>query len=263
LQEFTRHEFTEIKFPSGAIIDSGDPDTNLCMNCHQGRESTVSVDRLIGDVEPDAMSETLRFLNVHYFAAGATRYGTEAKGAYEYEGKEYLGYFEHTKSADQCKDCHEVHALEVNIEACADCHDDVEIESVADLQNIRYYFDDWDGDGDTEEGIANEITTMLEALLPAMQGYATANVDTGIIYDPATHPYFFVDTNGNGEVDADEVNGDNRFNSWTPRLLRAAYNYQYASKDPGAFAHNGQYIVQVLYDSLEDLGADVSSMTRP
>ena len=31
----------------------------------------------------------LRFLNVHYFAAGATLFGTEAKGAYEYNGKTY------------------------------------------------------------------------------------------------------------------------------------------------------------------------------
>jgi len=37
-------------------------------------------------------------------------------------------------------------------------------------------------------------------------------------------------------------------------LLRAAYNYQYAMKDPGAFAHNGKYVIQALYDSLEDLG---------
>ena len=263
LQEFTRHEFTEIKFPSGAMIDSGDPDTNLCMNCHQGRESTVSVNRLIGDKEADATAEGLRFLNIHYFAAGATRFGTEAKGAYEYDGKEYLGYFEHTKSADQCKDCHNAHALEVDVEKCAECHDDIAIETVADLQNIRYYFDDWDGDGDTEEGIANEISTMREDLIAAMQEYALETVDTSIVYSSAAYPYFFADTNGNGEADADEIDRANGFSSWTPRLLRAAYNYQYATKDPGAFAHNGQYIVQVLYDSLEDLGVDVSSMTRP
>ena len=263
LQEYTRHEFTEVKFPSGAVIDSGDPDSNLCLNCHMGRESTVSVDRLIGDTEADATAEGLRFLNVHYFAAGATRYGTEAKGAYEYEGKEYLGYFEHDDDVAQCKDCHEVHALEIDVEQCADCHDDVDIETSADLQNIRYYFDDWDGDGDTDEGLANEISTMRDGLLVAMQEYGAATVDASIAYSPSSYPYFFVDTNGNGVTDEDEVNSDNAFTSWTPRMLRAAYNYQYTTKDPGAFVHNGQYIVQVLYDSLEDLGADVSSMTRP
>src|SRR5262249_36535057 len=37
------------------------------------------------------------------------------------------------------------------------------------------------------------------------------------------------------------------------RLLRAAYNYQMASKDPGAFAHNAKYIIELLYDSIQDL----------
>jgi hypothetical protein len=64
------------------------------------------------------------------------------------------------------------------------------------------------------------------------------------------------------------VNSDNRYPNFTPRLLRAAYNYQYVQKDPGAFAHNPKYIGQILYDSLEDLSAggvevDMTGMTRP
>ena len=43
------YEVAEVEFPSGATVDSGDPNTNLCMNCHQGRESTASVNRRIGD----------------------------------------------------------------------------------------------------------------------------------------------------------------------------------------------------------------------
>ena len=261
LQEYTRYVVESVKFPSGAVIDSGDPDTNLCMNCHQGRESGVSIARLIGDAEDDVVSESLRFLNPHYFAAGATRFGADANGAYQYEGKEYAGYFEHDEDMAQCADCHKTHGLEVNWEDCTDCHDNV--EAPADLQNIRESEADFDGDGDAAEGVALEIQTMLEALYPAIQAYAAENAGTGLIYDAHSHPYFFIDTNGNGAIDEGEVNGDNRFAAWTPRLLRAAYNYQYVQKDPGAFAHNPAYIVQVLYDSLEDVGADVSAMTRP
>lgn len=57
--------------------------------------------------------------------------------------------------------------------------------------------------------------------------------------------------------------GEGRYESWTPRLLRAAYNYPWVAKDPGAFAHNGKYILQVLCDSRRDLGASVSGMVRP
>jgi hypothetical protein len=261
LTTFSRFEVAEVEFPSGAVIDSGDANTNLCMNCHQGRESTVSVNNLVEGLDPDTGDEKLRFLNIHYFAAGATLFGTEAKGAYEYDGKTYIGRNEHVEEAQTCIQCHNTHGLEVRVELCADCHDGVASEE--DLRTIRESGDDFDGDGDTDEGLAAEIDTMREALYAALQDNAQNEVGTAIVYDQQSHPYFFIDTNGNGEADPDEANSDNRYNAWTPRLLKAAYNYQYSTKDPGAFAHNGLYIIQVLYDSLEDLGADISTMTRP
>ncbi len=52
-----------------------------------------------------------------------------------------------------------------------------------------------------------------------------------------------------------------------PRLLKAAYNYQYVQKDPGAFAHNGKYVIQFLYDNLASLSTkvdvDMTGMIRP
>ena len=61
--------------------------------------------------------------------------------------------------------------------------------------------------------------------------------------------------------------GEGQYKSWSPRLLEAAYNYQYVMKDPGAYAHNGRYILQVLYDTLADLKmrvpVDMSGMVRP
>jgi hypothetical protein len=260
LTTFSRYEVAEVEFPSGAVLNLGDPDSNLCLNCHQGRESTVSVNNLVEGLDPDTGDEKLRFLNIHYFAAGATLFGTEAKGAYEYDGKTYNGRNEHVEEAQTCIQCHNTHGLEVQVELCADCH---AVEGEEELRTIRESGDDFDGDGDTDEGLAAEIDTMREALYAAMQDYAQNEVGAAIAYNPQSHPYFFVDTNGNGEADPDESNSDNRYNAWTPRLLKAAYNYQYSTKDPGAFAHNGLYIIQVLYDGMEDLGADVGTMTRP
>ena len=75
------------------------------------------------------------------------------------------------------------------------------------------------------------------------------------------------DTDADGDADEDELNYGNQHKAWTPRLLRAAYNYQYVSKDPGAFAHNGRYVIQILYDALEDIGTqvtvDMAGMVRP
>jgi hypothetical protein len=263
--EAPRYEVKEVKFPSGAVIDSGDPNMNLCMNCHQGRTSKVTVDQATENIEDDTVAEDLSFLNIHYFAAGATRFGTEAKGAYEYDGKEYVGFFEHISDFDSCTECHSTHGLDVQVAECADCHDGV--ETVEDLRAIRESEPDYDGDGNTTEGLAEEIETIREALYAAIQEYAETQVGTAIGYDPGQHPYFFIDTNGNGQIDPDEANSDNQYNTWTPRLLRAAYNYQYSTKDPGAFTHNGQYIIQILYDSLENIGeqvsVDMTDMIRP
>ncbi|MGQ9502450.1 MAG: hypothetical protein ACUVSF_06280 [Anaerolineae bacterium] len=145
--------------------------------------------------------------------------------------------------------------------ATSKCHAGVASEE--DLTNIRMSTVDYDGDGNTTEGVAGEIATMRELLYSALQNYSAAKTGVQIAYHPGAYPYFFADTNNNGVVDADEARPDNAFNKWTPRLLKAAYNFQYATKDPGAFAHNAKYALQVLYDSLEDLGADVSKMTRP
>jgi hypothetical protein len=261
---FTRFTVEQVKFPSGAIIDSGNPDSNLCLQCHQGRESMVSVNAAIqraGAESDDTVSEALSFRNPHYFAAGATLLGTEAKGAYEYSGKTYNPRFAHVPGFNTCVNCHDTHALTVNVQACSSCHTTVQSEE--DLQTLRMTAGDFDGDGDETEGLAQEVATMEEQLFLAMQAYATENSGTGLVYDGHTYPYFFADTNGNGEADEDERNFANSFKGWTPRLLRAAYNFQWVAKDPGAFAHNGEYILQVLYDSLEDIGGDVTGKIRP
>lgn len=262
LIEYSIFEVASVKFPSGAVIDSGHPDSNLCMNCHMGRESGVGVDRLIGDAEPDEQAEGLRFLNPHYFAAGATRWGAEANGAYQYADKEYEGFFDHGDGeAAQCRDCHRTHRLEVRANECSECHE--EVEGPENIRDIRYTLTDFDGDGDDAEGLYYEIEHMNEMLYAALQAYASDTLGTPLAYDSHAYPYFFMDGNANGVVDPEEAVRENGFTGWTPRLLRAAYNYQWASKDPGSYAHNGMYIIQTLYDSLEDLGADVSAMTRP
>jgi hypothetical protein len=264
--EFIVREITDVTFPSGATISFGEgKPSNLCINCHQGRESTVSVNQAIdrAGVGADEVSDALSFRNPHYFAAGATLFGTEAQGAYEFADHEYSGRNEHVRRFDECADCHNEHSLEVRFEECADCHENNEIASAADVRMIRGDEDlldadpvDYDGDGDVTEPIAAEIEALHADLLSRIQAYAADTVGTAIIYDAHSYPYWFIDGNGNGEVDEGEVSGDTRFASWTPNLLRAAYNYQYVAKDPGAFAHNPRYIIQILFDSLESIGGE-------
>ena len=265
LNKFTRYEVAQVKFPSGAVIDSEDANMNLCMNCHQGRESTVSMNKLTSGIDDNTVSDKLRFLNIHYFAAGATKFGTEVKGGYQYDGKEYVGLFKHVPNYAGCTSCHSTHELKVKEDTCTMCHQ--QVKEGKGLEAIRLTAPDYDGDGNTEEGVAEELESLRETLYAALRDYAKTIVKSAIVYDSHNYPYFFNDTNGNGQADADEAKSDNRYNTWTPKLLRAAYNYQYVTKDPGGYAHNGKYIAQLLYDGLESLGTDVTvnmtGMVRP
>ena len=261
-----RYAIPSVTFPSGKTVSLGGQDadgkfvaddSNLCITCHQGRESTNSVNAALKGKDADTVDAKISFKNIHYLAAGATLFGGDVMGAYQYPDQQYVGQnTEHP--LNKCKDCHDVHALEPKLEACAGCHGDTKPE------DIRFNTDttDWDGDGDVTEGVNGEIQTLSEALYAEIQANAAKN-SVGIVYDSAAYPYFFVDADGDGKADTGD-NGPIAYNgNWTPRLLEAAFNYQYTQKDPGAFVHNPKYVIQFLYDSIKDLGGDVSGYTRP
>ena len=250
---------TSVSFPSGAEVDvaAGD-NSGLCMSCHQGRSSTASVEKAVAGLSANQVSADLGFINIHYFAAGASRFGTEVQGGYEFAGRSYVGYFPHTEGFETCTDCHDAHELEVKTDSCFTCHAGAE-----DVKDIRISEVDYDGDGDVEEGLYGEIMTLKEALYAAMQTYAANTAGAPILYDSHAYPYFFNDTDGDGESGPGEAIYPNAYASWTPNLLEAAYNYQYASKDPGGFAHNGEYIIQLLIDSIRAVGGSTFGYTRP
>lgn len=246
-----RYAVASVTFPSGKTVSLGGKDAdgkfvavdaNLCILCHMGRESTTSVNNALKGKEADTVDAKISFKNIHYFAAGATLFGNDVQGAYQYDGKTYVGLSTHP--VNKCTDCHEVHSLEPKVETCAVCHG-----GVTDPEAIRMTAPDYDGDGNTTEGVAGEIETLTEALYAEIQKYAEAH-GGAITYDAGAYPYFF---GADGK----------RYAAWTPRLLKAAFNYQYAHKDPGAFVHNPKYVVQFLIDSIKDLGGDVTGYTRP
>ncbi len=241
-----RLSFTSVTFPSGVTVETAEGDeSGLCMQCHQGRTAGSAVDRAVGDLGANDVVEGARFSNVHYFPAGATRYGADAAVGYEYAGKEYVGLFAHVDGYDTCMSCHDAHALEVKTEQCFTCHAGVE-----DVHDIAMDGVDYDGDGEVE-GVGKELEGMEEALYEAIVAYSISNTTTNeVVYNAGAYPYWFAANDGEALV-------------WTPTLLRAAFNFQFAHKDPGAFAHNGAYMLQLVYDTIESVGGDVTGMTRP
>lgn len=250
----TVRDHTAVTFPSGAMAEELGPEA-ICMECHQGRASKKSVDDEIADAgvtDDDTISPSIGFINIHYFAAAANQFGTVADGGYEYAGKTYDARFSHVTDYNACNTCHDPHSLRVELGPCNTCH-----AGVTDPKTIRYYgsFTDYDGDGNMEEGMYDELEGLKPILYQALQTYANDVTGYPIAYDSHAYPYFFNDTNANGMADSDEASYGNRYTSFSARLLKAAYNYQVSLKDPAGYAHGGKYIIQLMYDSIMDLNS--------
>jgi hypothetical protein len=233
--------------PSGVEISAPSQEA-VCMDCHQGRASGLDVAEATQDLDLDEVNRGLELPNLHSNAAAPILLGSEATGGYQYEGRSYAGRYEHVPQFNDCTGCHDAHTLKLAPQKCSACH--VRTHSTARMRAIRTSAADYDGDGDTQEGISGEIRTLQERLLLAMQQYAVVAEDVDpIVYKRNERPYFFKES------------GDD-YTTWTPRLLRAAYNYHFVEKSWGHFAHNPTYTIQLLYDSLDSFETTYG-MTRP
>ena len=253
-------DLISVLFPSGARIRGLGAEAR-CVQCHQGRASTADVKTAIEGAnagDDDTPSAELAFVNSHSIS-GATPFGGEVQGAYEYDGRDYQGRYLRAGEFFACFRCHEKHSLELEFELCQDCH----TSAGTDPRDIRVDTTDYDGDGDMDEGIAAEVDAYYDSLYGAIQVYAREVAGTPIVFDGGSYPYYFIDGNNDGQSGPDETIFPNRYNAWTPRLLRAAYNLNYIAHDHGAYAHNSDYAIQVLFDSLDDIGGDVSGLERP
>jgi predicted CXXCH cytochrome family protein len=251
----TADKLSPVTFPSGVTV-TGLGGEARCMTCHQGRASGADVDKQImaaAVANDDTVSSALKFTNIHYYPAAATLFAGRAKGGYQYAGQVYDVRFRHVDGLDNCIGCHDPHSTKVRFDVCAGCHTGV--KNVNDAHQIRMMSSvgiDYDGDGNTTEGIYDELIGMRDEALAGISQYGKEH-GTPICYAIETYPYWFVDTDGNGMCSAAEAVADNAFKSWTARLVRATYNVQLASKDPGAFAHNAKYIIELLHDAASNL----------
>ncbi|WP_112322695.1 cytochrome c3 family protein [Oceanibium sediminis] len=238
-------QVSEITLPSGVVHPVQGVEAS-CLTCHQGRAAGIDVEQATANMALDEPSAELGFINPHYATAAATWLGGYGAAGYQYEGHDYTGRFFHARPVASCNSCHEPHTLEVEFEACRTCHEEDSPEA------IRVARQSYDGSGDTSVGIHSDIEANAEMLMDMIRAYTDEVVGAPVIYDAARYPYFFADANGDGAIDM----GDGRpvpYSSWTPRSLRTAFNWKLVTADPGNYAHNPEYSLELLYDSIADL----------
>ena len=238
-------DITEITLPSGVVHPVSTSDA-ACTTCHQGRAAGASVTKAVGDKAEDTPDPELGFVNPHYALAAVSMLGGYGAGGYQYPGKTYTGRFLHAKPVSTCLSCHDPHSLEVAQDTCLTCH------QTGDPKAIRISRQSYDGSGDVTKGIAADIGSLSDQLMAEIKAYAAQVAGVAIIYDGGHYPYFFADANGDGLADQADGRGV-AYKSWTPRLLKAAYNWKFVSSDHGIHVHNPHYALELLYDSAESL----------
>lgn len=243
-------QVTEVKLPSGTMHPVNAVEA-ACVTCHQGRAAGSVIEEVTADKPSDEVDAGLRFINPHYKVAAAMNFGAYGAGGAHYAGKTYSGRFLHAKPVTTCVSCHDPHTLEVAEETCLTCHYKGEPE------DIRIARQSYDGSGNTQKGIHDDIEANSATLIRLIKDYAVEVAGTPIIYAGERHPYFFADANGDNVIDEREGRPV-AYNAWTPRLLTAAYNWKFVSADPGVHVHNPHYALELLYDSTADLAEALS-----
>jgi hypothetical protein len=252
------------KFLDGTDIPPEVGNGAICLFCHQGRESGLTVflrfkaKNIDPYANPDAVLGNTTFPNPHYLDSGSLVW---SRNMWEFFFNNVPQTYSTGVKAHQdlnCMGCHMAeaspngleggHTWRPRIETCQQCHG-TSIKSFSDIPASA----DYDGDGKVKTTF-EEIgelsadgktgTGLFGQLIAALQA-------KGIYYDPNNRPYFF-DAAGNG------------FNQFTSKTLGAAFNVGLAWKSGNCvYYHNAPYIVQIFQDSLKALGVTPKGVRPP
>jgi hypothetical protein len=269
------------KFMDGTDIPAGVENGKVCLFCHQGRESGLTVFLRIQAkgidpyTDPNTVIGGLSLANPHYLDSGALLW---SKNAWEFFFNNVPQQYSTGIQAHQelnCMDCHMTpatvnaetgvilgsHTWRPQIETCQKCHPGAQeirrplprrAGDPATSINIPASAD-YDGDGVVktafeEIGTINDPDFGDSGLLGQLKGALQAQ---GIFYDPDSYPYFF---NAQGGT----------FNQFTSNSMAAAFNLTWIFKSGTCIPyHNAPYVVQILQDSLVALGVPLGARKRP
>ncbi len=259
-------------FLDGTAIPSAVGNGAICLFCHQGRESGLTVFLNIKKntgvdpyTNPDVRLTGINsFQNPHYLESGAILWSRNAWEFFFNGAPQSYSSGIDLHQQQNCMGCHMSqpspngleggHTWRPRIEVCQQCHPGV--NSFTDIQASG----DFNGNGIVESAFA-EIGTIGDPVLgdSGLYGELKAALQAkGIFYSPDDYPYFFKST---------DFVSSNGFTAWTTNTLTAAFNLSFLFKSGNCTPyHNVFYGAQILQDSLRALGVTsgpVAEFTRP
>lgn len=237
---------SDYTYPAGRSIPSASiGKSNICVNCHSGRETGQTIVDYTGTLVGQAFGN----FNSHYLAAGGIIFRTIG---YEFAGRSYATpSFEHGDIGTSAGPA----ALGTTSGPCVGCHmktsdshrfnpvtRDAATDLVLTINNNAQVCTECHGGGVSAAEL-NTLETQFNASLDALAAQYLGN---GICYNGVSYPYFFVYNTTMFECTTTS------FTEWTSKnLLGTAFNFQLLTKMPMAFVHNSQYVRYLLYDSID------------
>jgi len=269
---------TDILFPSNVKVSTTKV-VALCGQCHMGRVSGPDITTAIGTTT----TFTLSFKNPHYLGAAGIMFGSNTHMMYEYTAKTYAAYpvFYGPGTTNgaapgpygsphgaKCTGCHVAnggdHFTAVDLASTIPSGGSTRFPAGSFGACNTCHANGPTGDHRLEPVKAN-VAELAAQLLAGLNTYLTANGQPAICYSftGASGQYFFYATTANaGAACTTEATSANVYKKFDAHALEAAFNLQWSQKEPGAFAHNGDYVLQTLIDSIQDL-AGVTPATLP
>ena len=242
--------------------------SNLCLNCHVGRENGDSVKlrdfvntgTTAAPVNGPANYSNISFVNSHYLTGGATVY---TQSGYEYAGRGYANAgFEHDLIGTPAVTAVEPQVTVTQGGPCVGCHMSTArhtfkpvrfttgTRTIAEVTSpicVQCH-----GSGGFAANVAN-LTTWKTQHDAAMEALNLALQARGFFFS-TSNPYFFNGPNGTlGSKTKWTSTGDvdNTGNTTGKNNMGAAFNYNMLEHDYGAFAHNSVYVKRLIYDSID------------
>jgi predicted CxxxxCH...CXXCH cytochrome family protein len=206
--------------------------SNVCMDCHSGRNNGTSI---LVKVGPGFDLATSAFIAPHYLSAGGTLHG---KSGYQFPGRSYAGYSSNSHRAigmmntmatgndGPCVSCHmsspTPHGYQpvsldqtgaitaITATGCANCHATALSATALDADRVAFN---------------NSLDVLKAQLAASLHPYSP------------DYPYFGKGGWGAGQAGAN--------------IMGAAFNYKLLLAEPGAYAHNSAYAKQLIVDSID------------
>ena len=194
----------------------------LCARCHSGRATGASI-----TADPDTTG-IRGFIDSHYQPAAGTLYNL---AGYEYAGQSYDSLGGHkllgATSQGPCVTCHmsgKNHTLDAA--SCGTCHNGV-TAPVVNAATLKANYD----------AALNDLKLALEA--------------KGIHYGSA-HPFFYTAPYVAGSTNTAFTNWGSVYgaSAWKD-TMGAAFNYNLLRSEKGAYAHNYNYAMKLIADSID------------